>query len=366
MLEKVIVLELKESYAIAMKQGGEMIRIQRKDGMRVGDKIYILPEDLYKEQAVPSVLHFPANHTNAPKRQQRALLRQLAGMAAAIALVFTLVLYGNSPSVCAVASFDGQQDLQLELDEKCRIVGGSSQGEQITATDIRQLKGRQLSDVGSELRSLVGDGPVLIGYASYKDDADGDTQAEQLLREMFSEHIILYLLGNGEDIEQAESSQKSLGYHLAGEVISSHHKEKLDDFLEAYAEYKAHLDDDDDDEDDDEDTDFSYLNDMSLDQLLNEIYKNPEYEGKDDVLEILADKVEDLHEEHKEDSEDSEEHDSDDSEDTDSEDSDDTDSDDSSKKTQSSASHSSENDDEEETNSPEEDDDEDDSEEDSD
>lgn len=41
MIKKVIVLELKDDYALAMEEGGSIIRIKKKDGLSVGDKIWL-------------------------------------------------------------------------------------------------------------------------------------------------------------------------------------------------------------------------------------------------------------------------------------------------------------------------------------
>ncbi len=300
MLEKVLVMEVKQDYAIAMKPSGEMVRIRRKDGMQAGDKIYILPEDLYRKQTASKIIPFQKN--------THRLIRNLASVAAVLVLIIGLVLYSGPATVYAVASFDGRQDLQLKLDSSYRILSGSSS--RISEEEIQQLQGQKLSDVGEQLCRLVGDGPVLIGYASYNSNTDSDAKAEQQLREMFSDRIILCLLGNGEDIKQADESMESLGFYLAGEVIADHHIEDLDDLLEDFAERHASEDQHDDDKDDD----YSHLNDMDLEQLLDEIHQNPKYEGDENVLEILADKIEELHEEHKENDRDSEDEDSNDTE----------------------------------------------------
>lgn len=284
-----MILEIKENYAIAMKQGGEIVKIRKKDGMQVGSIIYILPEDLYREKSNSSVLQFRPRYHGASKAQRGRLLRQVAGVAAILVLVITLALYGAVLSVYAVASFDGEQSLQLELDKNNRIVGGSSPSDQITEDDIRQLKGKNLTDVAGPLSSLLGKGPVLVGYASYKNDADEDARMEQLLRELLSEHIVLCLSGTGEDIDQAQTAQKSLGSLLAEELLGSYDREKLDDLLEAYEEIREELSEGDED--------------VDIEDLLEEIAEDPDYD-EEDVLEILEDRVEDLRREQEDDDED--------------------------------------------------------------
>lgn len=52
MYHKVIVMEIKEKYALVMTKDGGVLRVMRKDGMKVGDRIYILEEDILKEDFV--------------------------------------------------------------------------------------------------------------------------------------------------------------------------------------------------------------------------------------------------------------------------------------------------------------------------
>lgn len=49
MYHKVIILEIKGGYALAMTEDGEIIRIKKKAGMKVGAAVYVLEEDRYKK-----------------------------------------------------------------------------------------------------------------------------------------------------------------------------------------------------------------------------------------------------------------------------------------------------------------------------
>ena len=53
---KVLVMEIKEDYCLAMTEDGAVVRIRKKDGMKVGRRIYILREDLRnKEENVQKI-----------------------------------------------------------------------------------------------------------------------------------------------------------------------------------------------------------------------------------------------------------------------------------------------------------------------
>ena len=44
---KAIVMEIKEKYVIVMKDGGEILRINKKSDLKIGETIFCLDEDIY-------------------------------------------------------------------------------------------------------------------------------------------------------------------------------------------------------------------------------------------------------------------------------------------------------------------------------
>ena len=57
MYHKVIVMEIKETYALVMAEDGQILRVVYKDGMKVGDCIYILEEDILKKDSFKEENH---------------------------------------------------------------------------------------------------------------------------------------------------------------------------------------------------------------------------------------------------------------------------------------------------------------------
>ena len=283
MLYKVIVLEIKEKYALAMKQGGEVIRIKLKSDMHEGDKIYVVDDDLFEEEF--NVIAF------TPKKKNKKIISSFISVAAAFVLVFTMFTYINVPSAYAVVSLSGEKEIQLELDRNHNVLSCKVNGNQISKEESESIKGKNLNDLQKELSGILGEGPVLIGYAS--NDGQDDDWAEQTLRKMFSENIILYLNGEKKDISEAEMNDLFLGLYLSGKIMEDEHIEEIDDILEDYFDHIESGEDDDE-------RDVSHLEDMDLEQIIEEINKNPEYKKNDEVIEILADKVEDLQEEQEE------------------------------------------------------------------
>ena len=44
---KGIVMEIKDDYVIVMKEDGTLVRIQKKDNLKVGKSIFFFEEDIY-------------------------------------------------------------------------------------------------------------------------------------------------------------------------------------------------------------------------------------------------------------------------------------------------------------------------------
>lgn len=239
--EKVIVVELKREWDLVMRPGGEIIRIHKKEGLHVGDVIYILPEDILGATKDNTILFCPAGQQSTastpeppkPKKksshQAKILMRQLASVAAIFAICFSILLFSKHMpvQVYAVASFDATQGLQVELDQNSRILSVTSVDGSIPESMLATLKGRQLQDVESELRYLIGDGPCLLGYAPQQGEAD--PWMELQLRELLSDRGVLLLTGTAEDIPAAKEKELSLGQYIAGHQLHSPDTDMLDD-----------------------------------------------------------------------------------------------------------------------------------------
>lgn len=285
MLDKVIILELKEDYAIAMKEGGEVIRIKRKPGMAVGDQVYVLPEDLYTEKS--KVIPFQAA-TRSP-----AALRRIARMATAAAMVVLMIvalLPNLATKAYAVVSIDGQQRVQMEVDKDQSVLEVSSVDGSLPDAQLQQLKGRNLFELGPELTELLGNGPLLVAYAPY--DGASDPETEQALRQMFGQTELVYLAGNAQDISSAAENSQSLGLYMLSLLMNEEHSDFLEDFYEDYFGLDDLDDEDDDLMEDDSDKQEDAFEDLTLNELMDLAKAHPEYMKNSDFREVLSDKIE--------------------------------------------------------------------------
>lgn len=230
MYKKVIVLELKTAYALVMEEGGTILRIYRKDGLAVGDTIYVLPEDIYQEKRASAVIPFPAGgkgSSSGRKHSGRSVWLRLSGMVAMLALCISLFLPQFSVTAYAVASFDGDSSIQVELDQDGRILSAVSLDGSVTQDDLDSLKGKTIEDAAIDLNTWCGDGSILIGYA-LMDGSEGDSATLQSIQALFTKQPVVCLSGVAGDVHAADEQSVSLGRYLMSQMKT----DDLDDILE--------------------------------------------------------------------------------------------------------------------------------------
>lgn len=235
MSDKVIVLEIKDNYAIAIKEGGKIVRINKKPNLSVGDKVYILPEDLYKEEKVNGVAPMPfvSNKSKRVKINQN-VLRRAASIVAVFILCFSfLMLQQFTKTAYAMASFDGENSVQMELDKNNRILTVESLNNTVSKDELKKYKGKNIKELDSEFNSLLGNGTILIGYAPEKDNWNEEEFVNNI-NELFGSDNVVYLLGSIDDIDASDDNDITIGRYIAGKMYLN---DELEDILEEL-EYK--------------------------------------------------------------------------------------------------------------------------------
>ena len=288
MYEKVIVLEIKEKYALALKENGETIKIKIKKSMSAGDKIYIFPEDIYEEEKSNLIIF--TNKNKEIHEVKKNMFRKLTVAAAAVLLCISMatVPMMKNPAY-AMVSFDGEKSIQFKLDKNYNIVDVYSPDNSISKEQLKNLRKKNLSKIGNELKNNLGDGKILVGYSSDTEDK----LLKEKLENMFNDNLV-FISGNDDDVENAKEENISLGKYLAGITMSDDeikialdemtvrelaesisdksqignnpdYEDILEDYIEEYINQNYGVDidvdvdddlyddDDDDEEDDDED-----------------------------------------------------------------------------------------------------------------
>ena len=224
MYHKVIIMELKENYALVMAEEGQILRVRRKEGMEVGDCIYILEEDLvsgqdYKKDHETSVIDFSEEKK---KRNPRKIWKQMVAAAAAIAIFVTSATILTKPGKAyAMVSVDGEKNVELLIDQKHKVTKVESGNSQF-AEEVKDLKGEKVDAVKDYFEEeSARKETVIVGYALCEDATEQEVAAiQRQLEKIFGTEHILYIGGDQEDIEQAKKEGKSLGMYLAEQAVS--------------------------------------------------------------------------------------------------------------------------------------------------
>jgi hypothetical protein len=218
---KVIVMEVKEEYALAMTKDGQIIRIQKKEGIKVGDCIYILDEDLHekKQQEKENICC-----TKESKRKKISpIWKQLTAVAAAaVVFIVALVSMRQPGKAYAMVTVDSVKTVQLKLDQKNRVKEILSEDGSLKEEEAKTLIGKNIEAAEEYLTEKTSTGETaIIGYAWYQAETDQEREAmERCLERIFGTENVLYLGGSRKDIEAAGKEQKSLGIYLAEQAVT--------------------------------------------------------------------------------------------------------------------------------------------------
>ncbi len=191
MYHKVIVLEIKDGYALAMTGKGEIIRIKKKKGIKVGAAIYVLEEDMYKKV--------------------RTLHWQKAAAIAAVILLFvtSLLLPQFSQQVYAMVELEGSKSVSVKIDKNYKIQDAYSYDDTVSLKILKDLEGQKLQDLkelAEEIRDS--DGSLKVVYALYKENKKVSGKFAEVLQEIFGNQAVTYMEGKIEEIQEPDKKQK--------------------------------------------------------------------------------------------------------------------------------------------------------------
>lgn len=275
---KVIVMEVKDNYAIVMTPEFEFVKIKKKANMQEGQKIYIVDEDIcYSNEKVPFF-------------KNKKLMMGLGLIAILIGIILALALLNPfKDDRYAVISLDGAGSLEMELDENKNVVEATSRDDSIPDKELEYLKGEPLDDAIDHVAdSLNNDSYVLAAY-SIADE--GDSTYSQDVKSVLQKYLpcVLFIKSDIDQLKLADSEEITLGYYKLKEIDSLEDLEaciektadydRLDKFVEANSEFihnsgkireeiadrnnksnidntnKKNNDEDDEDDEDDDDSD---------------------------------------------------------------------------------------------------------------
>lgn len=191
MYHKVIILEIKGGYALVMTEDGEIIRIKKKAGMKVGAAVYVLEEDRYKKVWT--------------------LQWQKAAAIAAVILLFvtSLLLPQFSQQVYAMVELEGSKSVSVKIDKNYKIQDAYSYDDTVSLKILKDLEGQKLQDLkelAEEIRAS--DGSLKVVYALYKENKKVSGKFAEVLKEIFGDQAVTYMEGKIEEIQEPDKKQK--------------------------------------------------------------------------------------------------------------------------------------------------------------
>ena len=226
MYHKVIVMEIKETYALVMAEDGQILRIVYKDGMKVGDRIYILEEDILKKDSFKEENHasiIPFAERKKSGNQHKTLWKKMVAVAAACALFVTSFAVLSKPEKAyAMVSVDGEKAVEVVLNQKNRVKEADSKNDSLTREEKKKIKGEKVETIKNYFsQDLSGKETIIVGYAFLKDESEEERAAlQRRLEKTFGTEHLLYLAGDKEDVENAKKAGKSLGIYLAEQILA--------------------------------------------------------------------------------------------------------------------------------------------------
>ena len=263
---KVIIMEVKDDYAIVMTSDFEFIKIKKKKSMTEGQKIYIVDEDICQGGEKTSLSN------------KNKLLKILGLVAILLGIILLAFLFNPfKKDTYATASFDGDASIEFSLDENKKITKAISRDDSIPSGELENLKGKSFEYGLDEIDDYLENDNYILA-SCYVPSGENDNYIDDIRTTIDKElSDVIFINANKDDIKQAQKENKTLGQYKLQSVASLSELEKyinnvnynkLDKFVLTNSNLiknSTHIrqqiknkrlndkDDEDDDDDDDDD-----------------------------------------------------------------------------------------------------------------
>lgn len=313
MLYKGIIIEVKDEYSIVVTNESEFLRIKNKEGMKVGDKIYFLEEDIYnteentilsdqskENEEKSNIIDFKEKKEKSKNNMSR-IYKRLVSVAATIAIIVGTVIYTSSPKSYATVSFDENgSSLELNLDKNKKVNSTSLINGSLDISDdddFSMVLDQLYKQIKRDSKNNK-NGRVLVGLC-FEDTEDlaYEKEIKNLISQKFKGLNIMYVRVDKNQVNMNQNAEISMGEYAAMKMIEEddiegmtmdrlnqmlkdgkyeYLREEILDELEDRSE--GYEDDDDDDIDEIEDY---YKNNDRKNNNTNSNSSNKKYESDD-------------------------------------------------------------------------------------
>ena len=314
MLYKGIIIEVKDEYSIVVTNESEFLRIKNKEGMKVGDKIYFLEEDIYnteentilsdqskENEEKSNIIDFKEKKEKSKNNMSR-IYKRLVSVAATIAIIVGAVIYTSSTKSYATVSFDENgSSLELNLDKNKKVNSTSLINGSLDISDdddFSMVLDQLYKQIKRDSKNNK-NGRVLVGLCfEDAEDLAYEKEIKNLISQKFKGLNIMYVRVDKNQVNMNQKAEISMGEYAAMKMIEEddiegmtmdrlnqmlkdgkyeYLREEILDELEDRSE--GYEDDDDDDIDEIEDY---YKNSNRKNNNTNSNSSNKKYESDDD------------------------------------------------------------------------------------
>lgn len=228
-MNKGLIMEIKDDYAIVMCDNGTMDKILVKPGMSTGQKIFYFEEDIVK---IPP--------TSAKKTfRMNTFMKSFGSLAALFLIVFIVFQNVVFDKAYAVVSIDINPSIEIIANSKQNIIkieGKNLDGQDI---DFQEIKGlnindgiKKVKDILIEKNYLDENKDILVAVGFPNDDCDTEyaQNVQEIVASTFNnENIACVTVDKKEDVKEANQKGISLGRYEAYKVADENMKKNIKD-----------------------------------------------------------------------------------------------------------------------------------------
>lgn len=224
-MNKGIIMEVKQSYAIVMNDDGYMNRISKKKNMAIGQKIFYFEEDIIRTNNIRNL-------------RNNSFIKTIGSIAALFLIAFTFFYQlSYKESAYAVVSLDINPSIQIEVDNNktiLKVEGMNNDGKNI---DFKDLKGlninegiQRIKDILVENNYLQENKDVLVAFALVNEDENTDYEESVfgVIQSTFKSEKVTYVKANKKDVKEAKNAGISLGRYEVLQVADENEKKEID------------------------------------------------------------------------------------------------------------------------------------------
>ena len=212
---KVIIMEVKDDYAIVMTSDFEFIKIKKKKSMTEGQKIYIVDEDICQGEEKTSLSN------------KNKLLKILGLIAILLGILLLAFLFNPfKKDTYATASFDGDASIELSLDENKKITVAISRDDSIPSGELENLKGKSFEYGLDEIDDYLENDNYILA-SCYVPNVVNDNYIDDIRSAIDKElSEVIFINANKDDVKQAQKENRTLGQYKLQNVASLSELEK--------------------------------------------------------------------------------------------------------------------------------------------